>query len=261
MKMSPVNSAILKVANILAFVLTVLVNGLAGGTTLIGGKSTAEISDLNPTLITPAGYVFAIWGVIYILLGVFVFFQALPNEKEKDCLNKISWLFVLSSLLNITWLFLWQNEILSLSVVIMFLLLSSLIAIYLRLNIGKSKTSAREKLAIHLPFSVYLGWITIATIANVAAFLVSINWDGFGINPETWAILITVVALMITLAVIATRKDIAYSLVIIWALVGIATKQNGNASIVSTSEVSVAIAAVALVAVIILARLKRNERT
>jgi len=259
--MSTANSALLKVANIFAFVLTVLVNGLAGSTTLIGGKSTAEISDLYPTLMTPAGYVFAIWGVIYILLGVFVFFQALPNEKGKDYLNKISWLFVLSSLFNITWLFLWQNEILSLSVVIMFLLLSSLIAIYLRLNIGKSKTSAREKLTIHLPFSVYLGWITIATIANVAAFLVSINWDGFGISPETWAILITVVALMITLAVIATRKDIAYSLVIIWALVGIAAKQSGNASIVSTSEASAAIAAVALVAVIILARLKRNERT
>ena len=248
----------MKATNIIAFALTVLVNSLAGSTTLIGGKTTADISNLNPTLVTPAGYVFAIWGVIYILLGVFVVFQALPSEKGKDFQSKIGWLFILSSILNITWLFLWQDEILSLSVLIMFLLLASLIAIYLRLNIGKSKALTREKLAVHVPFSVYLGWITIATIANVAAFLVSINWDGFGINPETWAILIIVVALLITLAVIATRKDVAYTLVIIWALVGIAAKQSNNQNIVTTGEASAAIAAVALFAVIILTRLKRK---
>jgi len=256
--MSSANSTLLKATNILAFALTVLINSLAGSTTLIGGKSTAEISDLNPTLITPAGYVFAIWGIIYILLGVFVIFQALPNEKGKDYQNKIGWLFALSNLLNISWLFLWQNEILSLSVVIMFLLLASLIAIYLRLNIGKSAAPLREKLAVHLPFSVYLGWITIASIANVAAFLVSVNWDGFGISLETWAILIIIVALLITLAVIVTRKDVAYALVIIWALMGIAAKQTGNQNIVTTAEASAAIAAVVLVAVILYAKLRRK---
>jgi benzodiazapine receptor len=256
--MASAKFTLLKTTNVIAFALTVIVNSLAGSTTLIGGKSTAEISDLNPTLITPAGYVFAIWGVIYILLGVFVVYQALPSEKGKDYQERISWLFITSSLLNIAWLFLWQNEILSLSVLVMFLLLASLIAIYLRLNIGKSKAPAREKLAVHLPFSVYLGWITIASIANVSAFLVSINWDGFGINPETWAVLIIVVALLITLAVIATRKDVAYALVIIWALMGIAVNQSSNQNIVTTSEASAAIVAVALIAVIILTRLKRK---
>jgi hypothetical protein len=256
--MSSTNSTILKATNIIAFALTVLVNSLAGSTTLIGGKSTAEISDLNPTLITPAGYVFAIWGVIYILLGVFVVFQALPSEKGKGYQKRISWLFIASSLLNVMWLFLWQNEILSLSVVVMFLLLASLIAVYLRLNIGKSNAPLREKLAVHLPFSVYLGWITIATIANVAAFLVSINWGGFGINPEIWAVLIIVVALLITLAVIVTRKDVAYALVIIWALVGIVANQSSNQNIVTTAEASAAIAVVALIAVIILSRLKQK---
>jgi benzodiazapine receptor len=255
--MSKANHILLKATNIIAFVLTVIVNSLAGSTTLIGGKTTADISNLYPTLITPAGYVFAIWGVIYILLGIFVVYQALPSEKGREYQNKISWLFILSSLLNVIWLFLWQNEILSLSVVVMFLLLVSLIVIYLRLNIGKSTTSLREKLAVHLPFSVYLGWITIASIANVAAFLVSIGWDGFGISLETWAILIIIVSLLITLTVVTMRKDIAYALVIVWALLGIAANQSGNPNIVSTTEASVVIAVVALIAVVIRNRLKR----
>jgi benzodiazapine receptor len=256
--MSKANHILLKATNIIAFVLTVIVNSLAGSTTLIGGKTTADISNLYPTLITPAGYVFAIWGVIYILLGIFVVYQALPSEKGREYQNKISWLFILSSLLNIIWLFLWQNEILSLSVVVMFLLLVSLIVIYLRLNIGKSTTSLREKLAVHLPFSVYLGWITIASIANVAAFLVSIGWDGFGISLETWAILIIIVSLLITLTVVTMRKDIAYALVIVWALLGIAANQSGNSSIVTTTEASVVIAVMALIAVVIRNWLKRK---
>jgi translocator protein len=256
--MSQANHILLKATNIIAFVLTVIVNSLAGSTTLIGGKTTADISNLYPTLITPAGYVFVIWGVIYILLGVFVVYQALPSEKGKEYQNKISWLFILSSLLNVTWLCLWQNEILSVSLVVMFLLLVSLIAIYLRLNIGKSTVSLREELAVHLPFSVYLGWITIASIANVAAFLVSIGWDGFGISLETWAILIIIVTLLITLTVVTMRKDIAYALVIVWALMGIAANQSGNPNVVTTTEASVVIAVVALIAVVIRNRLKRK---
>jgi hypothetical protein len=231
---------------------------LAGSTTILGGKLTAEISDANPTLITPAGYVFSIWGVIYILLGIFVVFQALPSLKGKEYHEKIGWLFVLSSLLNIAWLFLWQFEYLSLSVVLMFLLLATLIAIYLRFNIGKSTVSLSEKLAIHVPFSVYLGWITIASIANVAVTLVSVKWDGFGISQETWATLIIIIALIITLLVIATRKDVAYGLVIIWASVGIAVKQSGSQNIVTITEISAIIVAIALIASILLTRLRRK---
>ncbi len=253
------NSVLLKWSNIVAFVFTVIVNSLAGSTTLLGGVNTAQISDSNPTLITPAGYVFSIWGIIYVLLGVFVIFQALPSQKEKEYTKKIGWLFVLSSVLNIVWLFLWQFEILSVSVVLMFFLLATLIAIYLRLNIGKSAVSLREKLAVHVPFSVYLGWITIASIANVSAFLVSENWDGFGIGAETWATLIIIVALVIALLVLATRRDIAYGLVIVWALVGIAVKQSGNQSIVTLTEASAIIVLLALAAVVLLSRLKSGH--
>jgi len=252
------NPGFLKWINILAFVLMVMVNGLAGSTTILGGKNTAQISDANPTLVTPAGYVFSIWGVIYILLGIFVVFQALPSQQGKEFQKKIGWLFILSSVINIVWLFLWQFEYLGFSVILMFLLLATLITIYLRLNIGKSKISLREKLAVHLPFSVYLGWITIASIANVAATLVSVNWDGFGVSPETWAALVIIVALFISLLVLATRKDVAYALVIIWALVGIAVKQSGNQTIVMLTEISAVIIAITAVAMIIFTKLKRK---
>jgi len=257
MQMAAANSTPLKWINIMAFALTVLVNGLAGSTTILGGKLTAQISDANPTLITPAGYVFSIWGVIYILLGIFIVFQALPSQEGKDYQKEIGWLFALSSLLNIVWLFLWQFEYLSLSVVVMFLLLATLIAIYLRLNIGKSKVSLREKLAVQVPFSVYLGWITIATIADVSVSLVSVKWDGFGISQETWATLIIVIALLITLLVVATRKDVAYGLVIIWALLGIAVKQSGNQNIVMTTKLTAVVIVIALALSILVSRLRR----
>jgi benzodiazapine receptor len=257
MQMVASNSTVLKWMNVLAFALTVAVNGLAGSTTILGGKLTSEISDANPTLITPAGYVFSIWGIIYVLLGIFVVYQALRSQTGKDYQGRIGWLFVLSSLLNIAWLFLWQFEYLSLSVVVMFMLLATLIAIYLRLNIGKSKVALREKLAVHVPFSVYLGWITIATIADVSVTLVSVKWDGFGISQETWATLIIVIALLITLLVIASRKDVAYGLVIIWALLGIAVKQSGNQNIAMTTETSAVVIAIALAAAILVSRLRR----
>jgi hypothetical protein len=252
------NPVLLKWSNIIAFAFTVIVNSLAGSTTLIGGVNTAQISDSNPTLITPAGYVFSIWGIIYVLLGVFVIFQALPSQKEKEYTKKIGWLFVLSSIINIAWLFLWQYKFLSLSVILMFLLLATLILIYLRLGIGKSKVTFRERLAVHVPFSVYLGWITIASIADVSVTLVSVNWEGFGIGPEIWASLIIIVALLIGMLVVATRKDIAYGLVIVWALIGIAVKQSGNQNIIMLTQTSAIIILLALATTILLSKLKRR---
>src|SRR4030043_939844 len=202
----------LRWANVSAFALMVLVNGLAGSTTIIGGRLTAQISDANPTLITPAGYVFSIWGIIYMLLGLFLVFQALPSQKGKDYQKRIGWLFVISSLLNLAWLFLWQFEYVTSSVILMFLLLASLIAIYVRLGIGKSTVQLGEKLAVHVPFSVYLGWITIASIANVAVALVLVGWEGFGLSQEVWAALIIILALLVTLLVLGARKDVAYGL-------------------------------------------------
>jgi benzodiazapine receptor len=256
--MMPLDSKLLKWMNVVAFGLTVLVNSLAGSTTILGGKQTAQISDANPTLVTPAGYVFSIWGIIYILLGIFVVFQVLPSQTGRDYHKRIGWLFVLSCLLNIVWLFLWQFEYLISSVLIMFLLLATLIAIYLRLDIGRFSITLRERLAVHVPFSIYLGWITIASIANVSVTLVSLRWDGFGISQEVWAILIVIIALLIALVTIATRKDIGYGLVIIWSLVGIAVKQGGNQNILMITVVSAVIVGIALALSAVLNKLRRK---
>lgn len=253
------NSSILRYGNILAFIIMVIVNGLAGSTSFIGGQLTAQVSDANPTLVTPAGYVFSIWGIIYLLLGIFVVYQALPSKQGSAFQNQVGFLFIISSIANIIWLFLWQFEYLAASVGIMFVLLASLIMIYLRLNIGKTKASLSERLAVHLPFSVYLGWITIATIANIAATLVSVNWDGAGIDPQTWASLIIIIAMLIALIVIAIRKDIGYALVIIWALIGIGIKQVANPAIVTLTQVCAVVIAVFLVIVLVFTKFKERK--
>jgi len=108
-----------------------------------------------------------------------------------------------------------------------------------------------------LPFSVYLGWLTIATIANVAVALTAENWDGFGITAETWAILIFAVATLITLIVIFTRRDIAYSLVVIWAFAGIAVNQT-NSNVILTAEIAIIIIVIALIATLAVHRLRKT---
>jgi benzodiazapine receptor len=235
---------LLRFGNVIAFVLTLGVNGLAG-TTVLNGRTTAQVSDLYANPFTPAGYVFAIWGIIYALLLVFAIYQALPKQKDKPFQNQISALFILSSIFNVVWLFLWQYDYITVSVVLMFALLATLTAIYLRLRIGKSSVPLKDKLCVHLPFSVYLGWITVASIANVAAALVSVRWNGFGLSAETWAIAAMSIALIVTLIVIAARKDVAYSLVVMWALAGIAVKQSTHPNIVAVAEVAIAVILIA----------------
>jgi translocator protein len=243
--------------NIVAFIATLVVNGLAG-TTLLNGRSTAQVSDLYSNPFTPAGYVFSVWGIIYTLLLVFVIYQLLPKQKDKPFQRQTGALFILSSIFNIVWLFLWQYDYITLSVVLMFGLLATLIAIYFRLGVGKSKAPLTERLCVHLPFSVYLGWITVASIANVAAALVSVGWDGLGLSAQTWTIIALVIALVVTLVVILARRDIAYGLVIVWALAGIAVKQSIYPEIVTTAEIAIFVILVGLALISIIDRLKRG---
>lgn len=256
--MSKTSSVLLRFGNIIAFVVTLAINGLAG-TTALNGRTTAQVSDLYSNPFTPAGYVFAIWGIIYVLLAVFVIYQATPKQKKNPFQKQINALFILSSIFNVAWLFLWQYDHITVSVVLMFALLATLSAIYLRLGIGKSKAPLAEKLCVHLPFSVYLGWITVASIANVAAALVSVGWDGFGLSAETWAIVAIIIALIVTLAVIVARRDVAYSLVVVWAVVGIAAKQSMVVNIVATTEIATTIILIVLTVMLIVNRLRRRR--
>jgi len=248
---------LLRFGNLVAFIVILAVNGLAG-TTLLNGRSTAQVSDLYSSPITPAGYVFAIWGIIYALLLIFVIYQLLPKQKDKPFHQQIGALFILSGIFNIAWLFLWQYDYIIESVILMLSLFSTLIAIYLRLGIGKSSVSLSEKLCVQLPFSVYLGWITVALFANVAAALVSVGWDGFGLSAQTWTIIALVIVLTVTLAVIVARRDIAYSLIIVWALAGIAVKQNVYLNIVIVAEVAIVVVLVSLALSFIAQKIRRK---
>ena len=217
----------LSILNVLGFLGVVIVNALAV-TLPLNNKTTGELSDQYPNLFVPAGLTFSIWGVIYILLAIFVIYGlvvAIRKDSEKSSfIENIGILFLISCLANIGWIFAWHYEILALSLVLMLILLGSLITIYLRLRIGKSDSTRTEKYMVHLPFSIYLGWITIATIANVTALLVDINWNTFGLSEPFWAIAVIIVGIAITLSVLFTRKDIFYCLVVDWALLGILLK-------------------------------------
>jgi hypothetical protein len=219
---------ILSILNLLGFLGTVVVNALAN-ILPINGVTTGELSDRYPSLFVPAGLTFAIWGVIYVLLAIFVVYQLIPSVRRDaqkvDFVQRIGPLFFISSLANIGWIFAWQYQILPLSMVLMLVLLGCLLAIYLRMNIGKSEATKAEKYSVHLPFSVYLGWITIATIANVTALLVDINWGRWGLGEQFWAVAVIIVGIAIALSVLLTRKDIYYCLVVDWALLGILLKR------------------------------------
>ena len=251
------NPVFLQAINIVAYVVTVLVNGLAGSTTILGGVTSADVSDMYPTLVTPAGFTFAIWGIIYALLTLFVIYQALPRNKNKDFIQKVGVFFALSSVCNVCWLFLWHYNIISASLILMLGLLLSLILIHRRLDIGKTMGSVKEWLFVQLPFSVYLGWISIATIANVSVALTAAGWDGFGIAAATWAVLIIVVAVVLGLAVLLLRKDVAFNLVVVWALFGILSKQSAYDDIVLACELAIVVILVAAAAVVVFSKLKR----
>jgi benzodiazapine receptor len=219
--------------NGLALVATVIVNGLANALPL-NGQTTGEISDRFQVYFVPAGYVFSIWGLIYLGLGAFAVFQALPAQRENPRLRRTGYLFALSCLANGAWLVLWHYELFALTQAAMIALLLLLITIYLRLDIGRAEVSVAERWLVHVPFSIYLGWITVATIANATSLLDYLAWSGWGIGPQAWAVIMLIAATAIALAVGLTRRDIAYLLVIVWAFVGIAVKHSGT-PVVSTA--------------------------
>ena len=216
-----------RVVVVLAVVATIGVNGLANALPL-NGLTTGEISDRFRVYFVPAGYVFSIWGLIYVGLILFAGYQALPAQRNNPRLERIGYLFALSCGANGAWLFLWHYEQFPLTLIAMFSLLGLLIAIYLRLGIRRAAVSAGERWLVHLPFSIYLGWVSVATIANVTSTLDYLKWGGWGIAPELWAVIMLIVGVGIALAMSLTRGDVAYVLVLIWAYIGILIKHTSE---------------------------------
>jgi hypothetical protein len=213
-----------QIINVLAFAGMVTVNVLANALPL-NGQLTGEISDRFPVFFTPAAYVFGIWGVIYALLAAFVVYQALPRQRENPQLRRIGYLFALSCLANAAWIFCWHYNLFPLSLLVMLALLGLLVLIYLQLGIGRERAAGVERWVVHLPFSVYLGWISVATIANASAVLYDLGWNGQPLAPEWWAVIMIGVGVVLTLLMLFRRSDIAFALVIIWAYTGIVVRQ------------------------------------
>ena len=233
------------VLNWVALLVTIGVNGLATGLPL-GGRTTGQISDSFPVLFTPAGYVFGIWGVIYLALLGFVIFQSLPAQRNNPRLERIGYWFVASCVFNSIWIFLWQYEIFPLTILAMLGLLVSLIVIYQHLGIGLLRVSGQETWLVNVPFGIYLGWVSVATIANVAVLLYYLGWGGWIISPVAWTLIVLLVATGLGITLIFIRREVAYPLVLVWAFAGIYVKQ------AATPVVAMIAALLALVLLVLL---------
>jgi hypothetical protein len=231
-----------------------VVNGLANALPL-NGLNTGQISDRFQVYFVPAGYVFAIWGVIYLGLIAFAIFQALPAQRENPRLRATGWWIALCGLANSAWIFLWHYEQFPLTLIAMLVLLGTLIVTYLNLGIGRSAVPPAERWAVRLPFSIYLGWITVATVANATDVLDYLKWGRFGIAPEVWMSIMLAAVLAIAALMSLTRRDAAYALVILWALAGIAVKFAAVPVVVIPTWITFGLVALTLAAAFILPRL------
>jgi hypothetical protein len=220
------NDLFRQIAVVLTTVGTIIMNILAN-TLPLNGQNTGDISDRFPVLFVPAGYVFSIWGLIYIGLIAYTIFHSLPAQRENPRMRATGWLYVFSGIANVAWLFFWHYNIFAVTLVAMLSLLGLLISIYLRLGVGLKRVSSGEKWLAHLPFSVYLGWITVATIANTTDVVYLTGWNGQPLTPEILTVILLVAALALSAILLYTRRDVAYAMVIVWATIGIAVKQAG----------------------------------
>jgi hypothetical protein len=246
-----------QIVNALVILGTIIMNVLANALPL-NGQNTGDISDRFQVFFVPAGYVFSIWGLIYIGLLAFAVYQALPAHSQDAVLRRIGYLPALSGVANVAWLFFWHYNLFGWTLVAMLLLLASLLAMYLRAGIGRAPVAgAGERWCVRVPFSVYLGWITVATIANVTDVLSLTPWNGWGLAPEMWAVVLLAVAVLIALAMAITRRDAAYILVLTWAFAGIGVKQ-AAAPLVANAGWTAA-AATALLALWSLASTRRTS--
>lgn len=231
---------------VVATISTLIVNGLANALP-INNLSTGDISDRFNVLFVPAGYVFSIWGVIYLGLIGYTVYQALPAQRANPVLRAIGPFYLLSALANIGWIFLWHYEQFALTLPVMLVLLASLITIYRRLD-APARLTAGERWLTRLPFTVYLGWITVATVANATSLLDYLQWNGWGLGAQAWFGIMLAIATVIGAGFAWLRREVAYVAVLVWAFVGIAAK-HGDLPFVVNASYGAALLLAGLVAV------------
>jgi hypothetical protein len=235
------------IVNLIGLVVTLVVNTLAV-TLPLAGRSTAEISDSFAILFVPAGYVFSIWSLIYLALIGFSVFQALPGQQNNRWVRATGWWFALSGLANSLWIVFWHYGIYPLTLGLMLVLLASLIMIYRGLA-AQGRPDAATRWLVQFPFSLYLGWISVATIANASAVLSDLGWDGSPLTPEIWTVVMLRVAAGLGVAMLYRHRDLAYAGVLVWAFAGILIKQSAYLPIVAASGLGIAALVVVAIAV------------
>jgi len=210
--------------NIVAFAATIAVNILSN-TLPINGQSMADVSARYQSLFTPAGYTFSIWGVIYLFLLLFVVYQALPAQRDNELITDIGPSFRINCLANAAWLFAFQYELLSLSLLIMTVLLGTLIRIYRKVFAERGVLAPMQYLAVGLPFSLYFAWICVATLANLSAVQVAFGWSDAGLTAIQWTILKLGIVGAIGTIMLLELRDLSFGIVVAWAACGIAIGQ------------------------------------
>jgi translocator protein len=249
---------LLAIRNWLALILMLTVNTLAN-TLPINGYNTGQVSAFYPNLFVPDGFTFSIWSVIYLLLIGFVVISTKwlwhkPDQAPGKLAIKISPLFILTCLLNAGWILVWHYLQVFTSVIIMLLFLGILIYIYLQLQPFRTALNPVQKLFLYTPFVVYLGWISVATIANITALLVQFDWKGAPFTEAVWSIIMIFIASILGIIFIWKMSDRAYALVIAWALLGIYRGQ-------SAQMPAIGYAALASIVILILSGVLRQRLT
>jgi len=211
-----------RIIMIISLVSVLVVNFLANSLP-INGVTTGEVSDF-PILFVPAGYVFSIWGLIYVALIAFVIYSLTPKGLADEKIDSIAWWFVASNVFNAAWIFLWHYMQFTLTLIPIFGLLISLMVIYLKLRIGIEKRTLSETLLVTAPFGIYLGWATVAVVANVSQALYNLGWNGAPLTPPIWTVIMLGVASLLGVLMIFLRHEVAYPLVLVWAFIGIWVK-------------------------------------
>ena len=209
--------------NFVTLAIVFIVNYLAVNLPL-NHLTTKEISDSFDIYFVPAGYVFLIWILIYLGMLAFAIFRALPKQRNDERLAKIDAWFMLGNLANALWLFSFHYRQFLLALGFMIVLLVSLVKIFVKLEIGKKRMAGPWMWVAEIPFSIYLGWVTVATIANVSQVLNYYHWDGFGISDQTWFLVVIAIIVIISSLMSFNRKAFEYNMVLVWALIGIAVK-------------------------------------
>ncbi|MEH6769693.1 tryptophan-rich sensory protein [Maribacter arcticus] len=220
----------LSILNLMSVILVIAVNYISQ-IMEFNGTTIGEISSRYVNLFTPASYAFAIWGIIFLALlayGIFQVRRAFFSEKESIFIEQTGYWFVLANILNCCWVFAFVYNYTGLSVLIMFGILISLIKIILNTNMERWDAPISTIAFVWWPICIYSGWISVATIANISAYLSKLNWNGGILSEQAWTISMIVVAIILNLLMIWKRNMREFALVGIWALFAIYIRHEGS---------------------------------